>query len=351
MEHERGLAPVLLVTDDHELEHEVRRVAAGIAVAVSVVPDPAMALSSWAKASIVLVGGDCVGPLSRLRPSQRPGVTVVHPGLAPLEVYRGAVELRAGRVLELPTSEDWLVHALAESGAAEPAQGKVVSLLSAAGGSGGSTLAATVARLGSEHTTTALVDLDPGGIGIERLVGFEGTSVTTWSTLGARALGPRAFKDALPIHERVHLIGFGTSPPHEVEPQAAASVLAACAQAFGLTVLDVPRSLDAAARLALERSDLVVVICQQSVAAALAGQRLLGSLPPVGDAVVVSRAGPRTVDPVAIADTLGVPLLAEVGDQHGLDEALACGRGPLSSRGRGLRQAAAAVLDHLVVGP
>lgn len=338
---------MLLVTRDDELQNEVRRVAAGVAVPVAVVADPREALTPWPGASIVLVGGDCAVPMSRLHPGHRSGVSVVNAGLAPPEVFRGAFELGATQVLELPTSHDWLVEALADSGTATSERGRVVGFLSAAGGAGASTFAAATACLGAERTGTVLVDLDPVGVGVERLLGYEGASVTSWATLGAQALGPRALRDSLPAHAGVHLLGFGTSPPRTVEVPAVAAVLAACPRAFGLTVLDVPRSLTDTAGEALGRCDLVVVICPQSVAAALSGQRLVAALSRTDHVMVVTRAGPRNVDPVAIADTLQVPLLTEVSDQRGLDEVLACGAEPLRSRGAGLYQAALAVLDQL----
>jgi secretion/DNA translocation related CpaE-like protein len=343
-------ASVLLVTSDRELQNEVQRVAAGVAVPVSVVPEPREALASWHAASIVLVGGDCAIPMSRLRPAPRSGVSVVHAGLASSDVFRSAFDLGATTVLELPTSQDWLVEALAQSGTANNAEGKVVGFLSAAGGSGASSLATATACLGADLTGTALVDLDPGGVGIERLLGYEEASVTTWGTLGGQPLGPQAFRDSLPKHGGVHLVGFGSSSPRPVESSAAAAVLAACPRVFGLTVLDIPRSLGGAEHAAVERCDVVVIVCPQSVGAALAGHRVLARLGRTDHVMAVTRAGPRTLDPVSVADTLQVPLLSEVPDQRDLDEALACGMEPLRSRGSGLRRAALTVLARLDLG-
>lgn len=337
---------MLLVTRDHELRHEVQRVAAGVSVPVSVIGDPREALTPWQGASIVLVGGDCTVSMSRLGPAHRAGVSVVNAGLAPPEVFRSAFELGARQVVELPTSHDWLVEALADSGTPDDERGRVVGFLSAAGGSGASSLAAATACLGSERSGAALVDLDPVGVGIERLLGYDGPSVTTWATLGDQTLAPQALRESLPLHDGVHLVGFGESPPRSVEAPAASAVLAACRRAFDLTVVDVPRSLDRGAFEALDRCDLLVVVCPLSVAAALSGLRLINALTRTDHIVVVTRAGPRSVEPTAVADTLEIPLLVDVSDQRGLDEVLACGGSPLKSRGGGLRRAALAVLDQ-----
>lgn len=354
--HERRHAErgsVLLVTSDVEIENEVRRLATGAAVTVDVVPQAHDALPGWSTASVVLVGSDCAGPLARLRPSRRRCVSVVNTGAAHLEVFRHAMDLGAVQVVELPMGRDWLDEVLTESmrteAGVEPRGGTVLGVISAAGGVGGSTLAASTAMLGARRTSTALVDLDPVGVGVERLVGYEGDSVTRWATLGGRTLSPRSLRDALPQHEQVHLIGFGRGAPRLVDASAATSVISACSRAFDLTVIDVPRSLAPATREAIQRCDALVVLCPLSVGATLAGQRMVMSLGRTGGLCVVTRAGPRHVAPAEVAEALGAPLLVEVSDQRGLDEALAAGLGPLHSRGSGLRKAAAAILGHLGV--
>lgn len=351
--HERKQSSVLLVTSDQELEDEVRRLAARTSVSVEVAPQAHEALPSWQAAAVVLVGGDCAAPLARLRPTRRRCVSVVNTGMAHLEVFRNALDLGAAQVLELPTSRDWLGDVLAESAVAEliePERGAVLGVISAAGGVGGSTLAAATATLAAARGTCALVDLDPVGAGVERIVGYEGESVTRWATLGARGLSPRALRDSLPQHEHIHLVGFGGEAPCVIEASSASSVISACSRAFDLTVLDIPRSFASATREALLRCDLVVLLCPQSVAATVAGQRLAMSLGRSDGVVVVTRAGPRHVAPEDVADALQAPLLIDVNDQRGLDEALALGIGPLRSRGSGLQKAATAILDHLKVG-
>lgn len=337
---------VLLMTNDAALAREVRRVAAGIAVPVAVHADPLTAMVPWQEATLVIVGGDCAVAASRLHPSRRSGVLVLSPGDATPEVFRSAFDLGAARVVELPTSHDWLVDALAESGSPQAKRGKTVGFISAAGGSGGSSLAVATACVGARSLATVLVDLDPVGIGVERLIGHDGASVTTWGTLGVGGLAPQAFRDALPSHHGVRLVGFGSSPPQEVARSASATVLSACPQVFDLTVVNLPRPPGAAAREAVERCDLVVVTAPQSVAAALSGHRLVASLPASAHVVLVTRSGPRVLEPAAVAEALELPLLESVSDQRGLDEVLAGGMAPLTSRGPGLRQAARAVLNH-----
>lgn len=319
--------------------------AAGASVPVEVLPAPADALRSWRNASLVLVGGDCVASMARHGPVRRRDVAVVNAGLASLDVFRSAYELGATQVVELPATSNWLGDALAEANA-DVRLGATVGFISAAGGAGATSLAVGTACLGAERTGTVLVDLDPLGPGIERVIGYDEASVTTWESLGAHALNPPALREALPVHDGVHLVGFG-SGSREIAPSAVTSVLTACAGAFDLTILDLPRSLDSATRLAVDRCDLVVVVCPLSLGAVVSGQRLLGRLRRHKDLVAVVRGGPRTIDAREVAATLQIPLLVEVSDQRGLDEVLGIGGGPLRSRGSGLRKASLAVLDQV----
>lgn len=345
--HEPRQRAVLVVTADPALENEVRTAAVGSGVEVSVVADPAEALAAWHEASVVLVGGDSADATAALRPPRRRGLWVVNLGSATPEVFRRAFELGAAEVLELPTAQDWLADALLDAGLGTTRPGAVVGIVSAAGGSGATSLAVATACLGVAYTTTALVDLDPVGVGIERVVGYDGPSVTTWATLGSRSLSPPALREALPVHDGVHLVGFGNTASSPVDAAAASSVLGACHRAFGLTVVDLARAPSAALREAIDRCDLVVMCCPQSVGAVLAGARLLAVLETPRRAVVVTRTGPRSIDAEDVAEVLQIPLLTQVGDQRGLDEAIANAFGPLRSRGSGLRRAAQAVLAEL----
>lgn len=228
--------------------------------------------------------------------------------------------------------------------------GTMIGIVSAAGGAGGTSLAVATACLGAERTSTVLVDLDPLGLGIERIMGYQGDVITHWGTLGSHALHPRRFVEALPIHRGVRLVGFGGSAPFSPDPTALDSVFSACVRGFALTVLDIPRTPAVLAQAA-RCCDLIVVCCPQSLPIALAGQRVAAAIRAPADLVVVTRTGPGNVSARDIAESLRIPLLIEVGDQRGLDEVLAMGSDPLRSRGSGLHKTATAILDRALVNP
>lgn len=344
--HHRSRRGVLLITADGGIQTEVCRLAALASVPVEVVAEETDALRSWHAASLVLVGADRLGPVARQRPTRRRDVAVVHAGIASLDVFRDAYELGAEQVVELPSATDWLADALSEK-TTEVRHGAVIGFVAAAGGAGSTSLAVATACVAAERTRTALIDMDPLGPGVERVIGYEEPSVTTWSTLGTHSLSPPALREALPVHDGVHLIGFGSGPTRPVDPAAVTSILTACAGAFDLTIVDLPRSTDSAVALAVERCDLVVVCSTQSIGASLSGRRLVESLSRARDLVAVTRGGARTTDPREVVEALQVPLLIDVPDQRGLDEVLGIGGGPLRSRGSGLRRAALAVLDRV----
>lgn len=341
---------MLLVTNDDVIHDEVSRLAANAALPIEVVPGPGEAMTAWRRASLVLVGGDCAGSMARLRPSRRRCVAVVQASIAYPDIYRDALDIGAAQVLALPETRDWLDDAIAEALLEDAQRGVTVGVIGAAGGVGATSLATAVACAGADRVSTVLVDLDPLGMGVERVLGHDSESVTNWSTLGAQALSPRGLRETLPNFDGVHVVGFGAESPRPIEGSAAISVLTACAQAFDLTVVDIPRTLTAAAQEAVVRCDLLVLMCPQALTAVASGRRTAAALRGVHELALVTRAGPRQVDPTGIAEALGVDLLIAVNDQRGMEEAFAAQLGPLRSRGPGLRRTAEAILDHLLVG-
>ncbi|MGN6161694.1 MAG: hypothetical protein ACTHOG_08325, partial [Marmoricola sp.] len=222
--HDGSRARILLITDDEHLRYEVSRLVVSTAATLDAAASLLEAQHRWGEATLVLVGSDCVALVSADGFPQRRDVLVIHAGSAPPEVFRAAFDLGAVRVIELPSAEEWLTGALAQAGGSAPSEGVVVGFVPAAGGSGASTLAVATACLGVARTTTALVDLDPRGVGIERLAGYDGSAVTTWATLGGRSLSPYALRDSLPVVDGVHLVGFGLDPVTAPTPVGAVGV-------------------------------------------------------------------------------------------------------------------------------
>src|SRR5687768_16416843 len=110
------VADPVLITDDEPLLGDVLRLAAAAGVSVEVLRRPDPALRCWAAAPAVLVGADQAASLAALGPPRRSDVHVLSVGSAADGLYRTAVDLGAGSVLELPAPDDWLVELLTDVG-------------------------------------------------------------------------------------------------------------------------------------------------------------------------------------------------------------------------------------------
>ena len=118
------------------------------------------------------------------------------------------------------------------------------------------------------------------------------------------------------------------------------SALQAGCRSHDLLVVDMPRHLDAAARLAAERLDTLLVVVPAEVRAAAAASRVVARASMVVNdiRVVVRGPAPSSLRPGTIADSLGLPLVGELRPERRLDAALDRGdppgerrRGPLAT--------------------
>jgi Flp pilus assembly CpaE family ATPase len=112
-----------------------------------------------------------------------------------------------------------------------------------------------------------------------------------------------------------------------------------------VVVVDLPRSLAGIAEEVAGRCDEVVLVVEGTVpgvtSATRAASRLKARGPSLG-VVVRSTGGPLTA--AAVADTLGLPLLAEYPSRRRVAERVDLGLGPLGSRRSPLARAARSVL-------
>lgn len=347
-------APALLVTADPALREEVGRLAAAAALRLEVVDGLDDVLRGWARAGVVLVGADLLERLAERRPPARPEVHVLT-GAADDRVYRDALTLGARGVVELPRAAGWLGDLLADLADGRSHQGRTIGVLAGSGGAGASVLAAAVAQTAAREATATLLDLDAQGCGADRLLGLDDHDGLRWGSLAGvqGRLSSRALRDALPGGEMLRVLSFDHLAD-SVVPDAAVvrEVVAATQRGSDLVVLDLPRDVDRpgvadAARLA----DLLVVCARSTVlpvgAAARVVSRVRGLGVPLGLAVRTGRGG---VDPLDVADILGLPLLTEVPTRRRTEELLDLGLGPVGAARAPLARAAREVLDSLATG-
>ena len=344
----------LLVTAEPRLREEVARLAAAAALRLEVVAVVDDMLHRWAAAGVVLVGPDLLEPVAELRPPSRPEVYVLTAGVDD-GVYRHALALGAQGVVELPRAEAWLGDLLADLAEGRVRHARTVAVVPGSGGAGASVLAAALAQVAAREGATTLVDLDPGGCGADRLLGLDDADGLRWGRLSdvQGRLSSRALRDALPGDEALRVLTWDHAVC-DAPPQAAVvrEVVTAAQRGSDLVVLDLPRNLGRAGVVdAVRLADLVVVCARSSVLPVVAAGRVTSEVRGLGVAAgVVVRTGAGSVDPLDVADALGLPLLAQVPTRRRTEELLDLGLGPAGSARAPLARAARQVLDAVAAG-
>ena len=225
----------------------------------------------------------------------------------------------------------------------------VLGVLGGSGGVGTSCLAAAVAtRMAARGDSTLIVDSDPTFGRLDALFDRDGVAGVRWADLaGAQgSLEGRALLDVVPRSaEGVRILAGGGQPvaPDELEVPSAATMtgvltaLLAPEAGLDVVVLDLHRAAPPLAQWCVLCADLVLVVGSgvSALACATTAARLVQTLAATSCRLWLAQRGPRTRRDVAdvVADAIGLPLIAFVTDDPGLDERLARGRPPGTGKG------------------
>lgn len=300
----------VLVTSDEQVIDELSRLAAVAGVELSVFPDPVAARAAWSAAPLVLVGGDVAGSPSTM--PRRARVVLVADGqlAAGSGVWQDAVALGAEHVAVLPEAEDWLVEALAA--AAEAADGRCVAVVGGRGGAGASTLAGALAVTAArEGRRVLLVDGDPLGGGLDLLFGEEDAPGLRWPDLAGASgrVSGRSLQEALPRVGELTLLSWDRGDRLVVPAPAMGALLDAGLRASDLVVVDLPRQVEDATAVALQRADTVLLVVPAELRAAAAAGRIAAAVAAHCDDVrVIVRDPGGALDADAVAASLRLPL-------------------------------------------
>ncbi len=221
------------------------------------------------------------------------------------------------------------------SGSSGSEAGVGVLLVGASGGVGASTLAVATGLAGCAAGLRAvLVDLQPGGPGLDVVLGVEHRPGLRWSDL-AGVSGPvdgEGLLARLPAYEALPVLAHDRERPFAPEAGQVCDVLTGLRSTVDLLVLDACRSVVAAgpARLGIEPGDRAVLLATPTVVS-LAG---LGAIAPavaytVPETFVMLRGGSTAralVD--GVQDCLDLPMLTCLGDDSGARAAVEQGRPP-----------------------
>ncbi|MET3961616.1 secretion/DNA translocation related CpaE-like protein [Marmoricola sp. OAE513] len=324
----------LVVTDDESLTAYLTRAAAAAGVVPEFVRDTRDALTSWSSAPLVLVGVDQLDPLAELAPLRRAAVHVVGLGDLRDEVFRTALVCGASTVLELPLAERQLADLLSDAVAGESEPGVMVGVVGGSGGVGSTTFAAALAVSCASGSDTMLVDLDPYGGGVDRVIGVEATDGIRWEQLAEAAgrFSARSLRDALPRRGSLSVLCWSADRAASLSAQTVRSALSAGRRGHQVVVIDLPRAPDPIGDEVLARCDHVVLVSSMTVPGLAAAALVARRLPADRTGVVIRGRG--GIQDVAVEHLLGLPVWHRMPDQRRLDESVSLGLGPLRA-GRG----------------
>lgn len=320
----------LLVTRDETLLDELTRLAAAAGVTPEVARDGASALRTWLAAPLVLLGDDLADELALLAPSRRPGVHLVSWGRARDEVFRTALALGAEDVTGLPASATWVTELLTDLGESGRRRGATLAVIGGSGGAGASTLACALGQVAARDGSALVVDADPLGPGLDRVLGLEPQDGVRWDALCQTTgrLSARSLREALPRRAGLAVLTWGAAG-RSLQAFAVREALSAGARGHDTVVVDLPRHPDPLVEEVAARCDLLLVVAVPSVPGLASAARVVARFPDHPQLRVVARG--KALDPRALSRVVGAPVLATMGEERRLAEALDLGLGPVRS--------------------
>jgi secretion/DNA translocation related CpaE-like protein len=338
----------LFVTADESLLDELLRLAAAAGTTPEVAHDPPAALRAWLKAPLVLVGEDLAEAVAQLAPPRRDAVFVVLTAPVPDGVFKLALALAAESVAELPRSEGWLVERLTDVLDSGPARGLTVGVVGGSGGSGATTFACALGQVAGRAGPSVVIDTDPLGPGVDRVLGLDVVDGVRWGALGHTTgrLSARALRESLPRRDEVAALTWSSGArPRPLQAFAAREALSAARRGHDTVVVDLPRVLDPLTEELAARCDRILVTVITTVAGVAAAMRTCARFADPGALGLVVRG--QGMDDDSLCRALGVPVVQRMSDQRGLAETIDLGLGPVRSRRGPLGRAAAGVLAEL----
>jgi secretion/DNA translocation related CpaE-like protein len=335
--HRLGQTTVVVASADSELLDHVLSATAVVGVEPLILSDPGQLREHWATAAMLLLGVDQATRVAVLGLPRRADVYLVAgERTSAAQAQQCAIRLGAA-VLSLPTSAGWLSGALAEISGKSQGAGSLVCVVGGSGGVGASTLASGLAFVAARTSQrTMLIDADPRSGGLDLLMGAERTAGWRWPRLATARGHLGDLTGQLPTVEGVDLLSMARGDSTlrgELQAEQLKSVLQSAMRSHEITIVDLPRTLGAAAGEALRRAKLAVLLVRDDVGGVAAGREVVRDLAGGSDrlGLVVRRGRLRLLEPQLVATGVGLPLLGSFVDDPALVLAAERGEPPARS--------------------
>ncbi|HET8961961.1 septum site-determining protein Ssd [Nocardioides sp.] len=336
----------MFVTADEVLLDELLRLSAAAGVTPHVARDGVAGLRGWTAAPLVLVGADQARAMAHTCPPRRPKVHVVAMGQVPDDLFRVALAIGAESVAAFPGSEAWLVEELTDLGDARSERALTLGVVGGSGGVGATTFACALGQMASRSGQAVVIDLDPLGPGIDRVLGLEACEGMRWDELGRPTgrLSARSLREALPRSAGLGVLTWNAGPHGTLQAFAVREALSAAQRGHDTVVMDLPRGGDELVDEVVARCDQLLVVTAPTVSGVASAARVCAGFTDAAGALglVIRGAG---ADPRDVARVVGAPVIAEMPDQRGLAESIDLGLGPVRSRRGPLGRTSLRVLD------
>lgn len=342
--------PVLVVTGDAAVASEVERCAAGVGAPMQVVAWSAEALARWPTAAVVLLGDDVVAQALAAVPRRRDGVHLLCRGAPGGDQFRAGVELGVESVTALDGARAWLGRLLQER-ATPRAPGRVVAVVPGSGGAGATTTVAALAQVAArEGARVVVVDCDPWGAGLARVLGADDPAGVGWREIVASPgrIGPASLAEGVPRHSGVGVV---TGAPDDLAVAVVRDVVEAARLGHDLVLVDLPRGRPDLAREVVARSDRSLVLVRPRLAGTAAAARQVEALGPGAKGTGVGLVLRGSGFPAAtVVEAVGVPVVARLPEGRDVEEAVDLGLGPVRSHRGAWPRAVRGLLDEVTRG-
>lgn len=344
-----GVADILLLGRDPDLVDHILAVASAAEVTVDVQSHAQPAALVWKRAPVVIVCTDLLAEAAGAALPRRPATVVF--GLMAAGDWRHAFDLAAERVVEPPGEPGWLADLVAGGVDERTSAGTVVGVVGCRGGAGASVFACSLAVAATRRRITPyLLDLDPLGCGLGVLLGADEMAGLTWDQVrsGAGRIPARSLESAVPRVAGIAVLGWPDDGAADLEPGVAAAVVDTSRRCSPVTIIDLGLAHTTAQLEALARCDRVLMVVPADVRSVRAARRCAARLSADAFEIVVRGPNPGGLTGADVAQAVGVPVIAAVAADRGLDARLERGEAPGSRRRSPLGRAGDGLLAEVL---